>query len=560
MSVRRLSRIILAIVFAFLAIISPLLGQDIFPSIRNGDLKAVQEFFAGKPGRVEMQDINKMTPLMYASFFGRTEIAAYLIEIGADVNYRRGEESCLHQAAQMNHAPLVALLLDHGADIEASKPRTPLYFALSAGAKDTVELLLERGAEVPVNGYLFHNAVRKGMRTAVDHMIAKGADLLSRNGTGGTLLHSSAEGGLVPLVELMLAKGADIDAPDTYGRRPLHLAALNGHSAVAEQLIRKGAARDSKTPAGATAYDLARSRGHQKLAEWLAGQGSPVREFKFLETPGDPYFGLPKPGSRAERFAPGIISSPDELEHGVPAWSPDGNEVIWSTLGNTYHMIRTDEKWTLPAVSPLHERYRAKHVVFTPDGRKLFFDSDLAMDGTAKKKDSDIWMMERRGTGWSEPANPGPAVNTGLEERTPAVALNGNLYFAVGYDLYRSEWRNGRFQPREKLSGGINTEYLEVACTIAPDESYLIFSSSRPWTDGTKDELDSYIAFKKRDGSWTMPLAFGVKNGVVENFCIGLSPDRRYVFFGAGDVQWIDAAIIPTLRASVPGSTAPPEK
>jgi len=534
-----------------LAIISPVLGQEVFQSIRNGDLKAVQDFFAKNPSQMEMQDINKMTPLMFASFFGQTEVAAWLIERGADVNYRRGDESCLHQAAQMNHVRLAALLLENGADLEISKPRTPLYYALSSGAKEAVELLIDRGAVVPVNNYLFHNAVRKGMRTAVDHMLAKGADLLSRNGTGGTLLHSAAEGGLVPLTELMLVKGAAIDAPDSYGRCPIHLAAMNGHSAVVEQLVRKGAARDIKTPTGATAYDLARIRGHQKLADWLAGQGAPVREFKFLETPGDLYFGLPKPGPRAEIFAAGIISSPDELEHGVPVWFPDGNEVVWSTLGKTYRMIKSGEKWMLPEISPLYTRYGAQHIVYSPDGTKLYFDSGSAMDETGKKKDPDIWMMQRRGEGWSEPTNPGAAVNSDKEDRSPSVARNGNLYFISGYDLYRSVYRDGRYLPREKLGGGINTEFYELGCFVAPDESYLIFSSSRPWADGTKDELDSYISFRKKDGSWTTPLAFGVKHGASENFFIGMSPDGRTLFFGAGDVQWIDAAIIQTLRASV---------
>jgi len=518
----------------FFAITSPVPGQDVFQSIRNGDLKAVQDFSAKNPTRMEMQDINKMTPLMFASFFGQTEVAAWLIEKGADINYRRGEESCLHQAAQMNRPRLAALLLDNGADIEISKPRTPLYYALSSGARDAADLLIERGAAVPVNSYLFHNAVRKGLRTAVDYMIAKGADLLSRNGTGGTLLHSAAEGGLVPLTELMLAKGAAIDAPDRYGRCPIHLAAMNGHSAAVEQLIRKGAARDIKTPAGATAYDMARSRGYKKLAEWLAGQGAPVREFKFLETPEDLYFGLPKPGPHAEIFAAGIISSPDELEHGVPVWSPDGTEVVWSTFGRTYRMIKSGEKWMLPEISPLCTRYGAQHLVYSPDGTKLYFDSTSRMDGTEKKKDWDIWIMNRHGREWSEPENAGPSLNSEKEDRFPSVARNGNLYFMSDYDLYRSVYRDGRYLDREKLGGGINTEYHELGCFVAPDESYLIFSSSRPWADGTKDELDSYISFRNTDGSWTKPQAFGVKHGVVENFFIGMSPDRRYLFFGAG--------------------------
>ena len=536
-----------------LAVTSPLLGQEIFQSIRNGDLKAVKEFLAKNPDRLEMQDINKMTPLMFASFFGQAEVAAFLIEIGAAVNYRRNEESCLHQAAQMNHRSVVALLLDNGADIEISKPRTPLYYALSSGAKDAAELLIERGAAVPMNGYLFHRAAQRGMRAAVDHMIAKGVDLLSQNNTGGTLLHSAAEGGMVPLAELMLAKGADVNAPDRYGRRPIHLAALNGRSAVVEQLIRRGADRDVKTPKGATAYDLARSGGHRVVCDWLAAQGAAVRDLKFLETPGETYFGLPEPGGRAEPFALGIISSPDELEHGVPAWFPDGNEVVWSTLGKTYRMIRSGGKWALPEISPFFIQHRAKNIVFSPDGKRLFFDSDSPMDGTEKKRDADIWVMERHVLEWSRPINLGPSVNSEQEDRVPSVARNGNLYFMAGYDLYRSVYKNGRYLSREKLGDGINTEYLEVGCLIAPDESYLVFSSSRPGPDGKDVGLDSFISFKKRDRSWTSPRPFGIKHGVEENFLIGLSPDGRFLFFGAGDVQWIDARIIQTLRTSDPG-------
>jgi hypothetical protein len=214
-------------------------------------------------------------------------------------------------------------------------------------------------------------------------------------------------------------------------------------------------------------------------------------------------------------------------------------------------MQMVDGKWTLPEISPLFQKYRAMHIAFSPDGKKMFFDSNSPMDGSDKRKDSDIWIMVRRGNDWSEPVNAGPAVNSGQEERSASIARSGNLYFASGYDLYRSVWRDGRYLPREKLGGGINTEYFELACFIAPDESWLLFSSSRPGTDGKESELDSYVSFRTGDGLWTEPRAFGTEFGIEENFFINLSPDGRYLFFGAGDVQWIDAGIIRTLRDSI---------
>ena len=531
-----------------LAVVSVSSQQEIFSAIRNGDLKAVKEFIEKNPASLEIQDVNRMTPLMYASFHGQREVAAYLIERGANVNYERAGESCLHQAAQMNRRDVVALLLDHGADIESQKPRTPLYYAISAGAREAAELLIERGSAVPVSSYLLHRAVQKGISTAVDRMIADGADLLSQNHSGGTLLHSASEGGMVLLVELMLAKGAGIDARDRYGRTPLHLAAANGHLAVVRQLVRKGAGRDIAVPTGATAYDLARSRGHVETCTWLVAQGAAPRELRFMATPGDSYFGLTAPGDRAEVFAPGIVSSADELEHGVPVWSPDGNEVIWSTLGRTYHVEKIDGRWTLPHESQLHQKYRAMHVAFSPDGQRMYFDSDSTMTGDGRTKDSDIWIVERRGNAWSEPINAGPAVNSTQQERSASIARNGNLYFESNYDIYRSVWRDGRYQPREKLGGRIDTEHLELGCLIAPDESYLIFSSSRPRPGGPESETDTYVSFRTSAGSWSEPRAFGREHGVVEHLLIGFSPDGRYLFFGAGDVQWIDARIVARLR------------
>jgi len=372
--------------------------------------------------------------------------------------------------------------------------------------------------------------------------------LASKNSTGGTLLHSAAEGGMVLLAELALAKGAGIDARDRYGRSPLHLAALWGRTALVEQLLNRGAERDIRTPTGATALDLARSRGHQGLCEWLAGQGIPVRDPKWMDTPGDPYFGQNKPGARAELFAAGIISSPDELEHGIPAWSPDGSEITWSTLGKTYRVRRIDGRWGFPEISPLFERYKAMHVAFSRDGKRIIFDSKSPQDGSTRSTDSDIWFLERRGEGWSGPVNAGPAVNSEKNERAASIASNGTLYFASDYDLYRSVYRDGRYMPREKLGDGINTDHLEIGCLIAPDESFLVFSSSRPRPGGEEGELDSHISFRKSDGSWTPPVAFGREHGVTENFLIGASPDGKFLFFGAGDVQWIDAGIISKLR------------
>jgi tetratricopeptide (TPR) repeat protein len=70
---------------------------------------------------LEQKDKNLMTPLSFASYYGKTGIEKYLIEQGADVNYQRGGngESALHFAAYFDHIEIAKLLVEHGADINA---------------------------------------------------------------------------------------------------------------------------------------------------------------------------------------------------------------------------------------------------------------------------------------------------------------------------------------------------------------------------------------------------------------------------------------------------------
>lgn len=86
------------------------------------------------------------TPLMMAALRGELEWSRRLIERGAKV-HKEGW-SPIHYAATGPEPRVVALLLDHGAPIDAPGPNrsTPLMMAASYGAEANVDLLLARGA------------------------------------------------------------------------------------------------------------------------------------------------------------------------------------------------------------------------------------------------------------------------------------------------------------------------------------------------------------------------------------------------------------------------------
>ncbi len=97
-------------------------------AIENGDLATVKELVHKEPNLVNGKGWGDTSPLHLAALNDNTEIAAFLLQNGADVNARADEaETPLHIAAQRNNRDLVKLLLLHKADVNTldSKHRTP---------------------------------------------------------------------------------------------------------------------------------------------------------------------------------------------------------------------------------------------------------------------------------------------------------------------------------------------------------------------------------------------------------------------------------------------------
>src|SRR5437762_2374265 len=89
------------------------------------------------------------TPLHDAAWSGNRELAAYLIEHGANVQARHAEggSTPLAFAVIKNDLAMVDLLLAHGADFKAADNygATPLHLAADRGYRKLVDLLLEKG-------------------------------------------------------------------------------------------------------------------------------------------------------------------------------------------------------------------------------------------------------------------------------------------------------------------------------------------------------------------------------------------------------------------------------
>jgi hypothetical protein len=284
---------------------------------------------------------------------------------------------------------------------------------------------------------------------------------------------------------------------------------------------------------------------------------------------------------KGELFAPGILSTGlDELN---AVFLPGGKEVF-STLHRRgmdftmVHMKEVNGRWTEPEIASFSGEYSDVDPAVSPDGERVYYCSNRPRSGSGlPEADFDIWYVEKTESGWSEPVNAGASINSDADEFYPSFTEEGTMYFqsrrdgCIGLtDIYRAEQVDGTYEKAECLPDTINSPGFEGDAFIAPDEGYLILSTRRDINHG---HVDLYISFRSEDGSWSPLENMGeaVNSDGGEN-CQMLSPCGKYLFYtsrrfkgagenyeairkgwsepqnGLGDIYWIDARIIETLR------------
>lgn len=213
--------------------------------------------------------------------------------------------------------------------------------------------------------------------------------------------------------------------------------------------------------------------------------------------------------------------------------------------------------WSEPRTIITHERYSYMDAFLSPDETRLYYISNQPIEGQGEPKDPDLWFSERVENGWGVPQNAGPVLNSDQGEYYVSFTDDGTIYFTTNraaakgqefnFDIHAATFLNGEYQKPVRLAATVNSEGYDGDVFVAPDESYLIFSSERP--DGLGNG-DLYVSFRTIDGGWTIAKNMGQNiNSDSQDYCPFVTRDGRYLFYSRkGDIYWVDASVIDTYR------------
>lgn len=241
----------------------------------------------------------------------------------------------------------------------------------------------------------------------------------------------------------------------------------------------------------------------------------------------------------------------DRANDASPAFTPDGGTVVFTrSVDKTARLFfaeRRGSDWSTPQSLPFSTQWQDIEPAMAPDGSSLVFisnrpeqDGGAALDGFFNGqrfpgRGGNLWRVARGKDGWGKPQRLPALLNTNSSVFGPALAADGTLYFmrtdpdADGkgaFRLFRSKLVHGQYQAPQALpfSDGVTGDFDPV---VAPDQSYLVFSSQRAPATAAGSEL--FITFSRGE-DWSAPQPLGVA-GIEPR----LSPDRATLYYNAPD-------------------------
>ena len=251
-----------------------------------------------------------------------------------------------------------------------------------------------------------------------------------------------------------------------------------------------------------------------------------------------------------EVFAPGIISgAANDLS---PAFTPDGKTVVFTRANSEQSTLMISHlaggTWSKPEIASFSGEWRDLEPAMAVDGSYLIFASNRPASGNGAPLDGhynndvqsgkggNLWRVDRTASGWGEPHRLSDVVNANSSIFSPSVVADGSLYFmqpsgAKGrFHIFRAQLSHGAYATPVPVPVSAADSVGDFDPAVAPDESFMVFSSGRMPANGTS----LFIAMQK-DHAWGSPTYMGAEASPPNtgNIEARLGPDHHTLYFSS---------------------------
>jgi WD40-like Beta Propeller Repeat len=235
------------------------------------------------------------------------------------------------------------------------------------------------------------------------------------------------------------------------------------------------------------------------------------------------------------------------------AFTPDGKTVFFDRSEGPRKAIMVSHRingiWSAPQPASFSGHWFDQDPLVAPDGSFLLFNSDRPVKSGGDPlvqnyfsggpaPGSNIWRVDRKGDGWSDPVWLGPIINSDVFIDFASLTSDGTLYFMrwdaaqKSMHLWRSQYKGGAYLTPEFVTLGDPLESIHDPA-VAPDQSFIVFDSGR--VTGGLGRL--CIAFREGD-HWGKPIDLGDSLNKDLPWGSHLDPDGHTIYFtGKSGIQ-----------------------
>ncbi|MES2522675.1 MAG: hypothetical protein V4617_08275 [Gemmatimonadota bacterium] len=236
-------------------------------------------------------------------------------------------------------------------------------------------------------------------------------------------------------------------------------------------------------------------------------------------------------------FAPGVISTGDVF---ASTFTPDGRTVYFTSATSDrtrMHIMQSTwngSAWGAPTRASFSTGDREMDPHVSSDGKTVYFTAPRRQGAVATDADGD-WDTWSAKLGGTEPASRITSLaNSADNEMYPSITYDEALFFGV------------RSRANPDAPGEIRYIHPKIRTTpvlvpmgpdvLNPSNPYITFDGrvlivSASGAEG-RGRADLYVLVRRGDGRWSAPRNLGREVNTTDvEFCPGLSPDGRYLFF-----------------------------